>query len=101
MGLDEVPGEHLIRADAAVVGALRWREAARGPAEGPQVRIQQDVLLLDAEPRLVVLALVVGRLALHPVVALCNESRHNLDRSAVALKSNVPPKTYMTVTSSL
>lgn len=71
MSLNQIPGVDLVGADAAVVGSLRGREAARGPAEGAQVRVQQDVLLLDAEPWLLVFALVVRLLALQPVVRFC------------------------------
>ena len=42
---------HLVGPDAAVVWSLGSREAALGPAEGVLVLVQDGVLLLDAEPR--------------------------------------------------
>lgn len=70
MGLDDLPGDDLVGADAAVVGPLGPGEAVRGPAEGPAVDVQEGVLLLDAEPGLLLLheARVHGLLALEPFV---------------------------------
>ena len=53
MGLDDVAAEDLVGADAAVVDALRGGEAAAGEAERAAV-LEERVLLLDAEPRLLV-----------------------------------------------
>ena len=48
--LDDLTAEDLIRADAAVVPALRCREAAVGEPEWPRAA-EERVFLLDAEPR--------------------------------------------------
>ena len=51
MRLDDVTPEDLVRADTAVVAALRRREAtALGESERPRA-LEERVLLLDAEPR--------------------------------------------------
>ena len=49
----DVAAENLIGADAAVVAALRRGEAVVGPAERPRA-LEERVLLLDAEPRVVI-----------------------------------------------
>ena len=46
---------YLVGPDAAVVGSLGSREAALGPSEGVLVLVQDGVLLLDAEPRVIAL----------------------------------------------
>ena len=46
---------YLVSSDAAVVGSLGSREPALGPAEGMLVLVEDGVLLLDAEPRVLVL----------------------------------------------
>ena len=46
---------YLVGSDAAVVGSLGSGEAALGPAEGVLVLVQDGVLLLDAEPGVLVL----------------------------------------------
>ena len=55
MSLDDVTSVDAVGADAAVVGSLGAGEAVLGPAEGVVVLVEQRVLLLDAEPRLLVL----------------------------------------------
>ena len=51
MRLDDVSPVDFVSPDAAVVRPLRSRKAAFGPAEGMAVDVEQRVLLLDAEPR--------------------------------------------------
>ena len=58
--LDDVTAEHLVGADAAVVEALRRREAVGREAERPAV-LEERVLLLDAEQRLLVRVLLGDR----------------------------------------
>lgn len=70
MRLDKISCEYFVGPDAAVIGSLRWGESARGPPEGPQVRVKQDVFLLDTEPRLVAFTLVVRFLTRQPVIRL-------------------------------
>ena len=55
MSLDDVTSVDAVGADAAVVGSLGAGEAVLGPAEGVVVLVEEGVLLLDAEPRLLVL----------------------------------------------
>ena len=54
---DDVAAEHFVRADAAVVAALRRGKSVIGPAERT-VAFEERVLLLDAEPRIVLLVLL-------------------------------------------
>src|SRR5437763_237586 len=56
MRLDDLAPEDLVAADAAVVAALRRGEAVVGPAERP-VALEEGVLLLDAEPGVVLFVL--------------------------------------------
>ena len=60
VGLDDVTAEHLVGADAAVVAALRGGEAALREPVGAAL-LEEVVLLLDAEDRLLVLVLVGDR----------------------------------------
>jgi hypothetical protein len=53
VGLDDVTAVHLVGADAAVVEALRSREATRREAERASV-LEERVLLLDAEQRFLI-----------------------------------------------
>ena len=51
MGVHDVTAERLVRAGAAVVGALRTRVATNGPADGPvHVLLKEGVLLLNTVP---------------------------------------------------
>ncbi len=59
VGLDDVTAPDLVGADAAVVRTLRAGEAALGPAERVAV-LEERVLLLDAEHRLLV-GVLLGR----------------------------------------
>lgn len=52
VGVDDVAAEDLAGADTAVVGALGPGEAVLGPAIGPAVDVEERVLLLEAEPKL-------------------------------------------------
>lgn len=54
MGLDNVALDDLASTDTTVVRALGSRVTQRRPAEGAVVEIEQGVLLLETEPRLVV-----------------------------------------------
>ena len=65
--LDDVTAEHLVGADAAVVEALRRGEAVRREAERAAV-LEERVLLLDAEQRLLVGVLLGDRTELGPRV---------------------------------
>ena len=58
--LDDVAAEHLVGADTAVVEALRRGEAALREAERAAV-LEERVLLLDAEQRLLVRVLLGDR----------------------------------------
>lgn len=63
MSVDNVTTVGSGSADRAVVGTLRKRVAVRfGPTERPAVDVHETVLLLDAEPRLRVLASLHGSL---------------------------------------
>lgn len=64
MSLDNVTLDNLASTDTAVVRALGSRETTRGPAEGTAIEIEESVLLLETEPRL-----VVG-VGLHDLVAV-------------------------------
>lgn len=55
VSLDDLAADHLIGADAAVIGALRTGEAVLRPTKRPAIEIQESVLLLDAEPGILVL----------------------------------------------
>ncbi len=55
VGLNDVAAVDLVGPHAAVVGPLGPGEAVLGPAERVLVLVQEGVLLLDAEPRLLVL----------------------------------------------
>ena len=55
---------HLVGSDTAVVRALGAGETALGPPERVLVLVEDGILLLDAEPRVLVLGL------LHHLVAL-------------------------------
>ena len=65
--LDDVTAEDLVGADAAVVEALRRREAVRREAERAAV-LEERVLLLDAEQRLLVGELLGDRAQQRPGV---------------------------------
>lgn len=53
VGVDDVALDDLAGTNTAVVGALGSREAVSGPAEGAVAEVEQSVLLLETEPRLV------------------------------------------------
>ena len=61
---------HLVGSDSAVVGALGAGEAALGPPEGVLILVEDGVLLLDAEPRVLILGLLHDLIALFPLVCL-------------------------------
>lgn len=69
MCLYKITSEDFVCAHTAVVRTLWWWETAWGPPEWTQVGVQQNVLLLDTEPGLLVFALVVRFLAFNPVIA--------------------------------
>lgn len=53
VSFDDVTHDNLASTDTAVVGALRSRVTVLGPAIGTVVEVEQGVLLLKTEPRLV------------------------------------------------
>lgn len=55
VGLDDLAADYFVSADAAVVRALRTRETVLRPAKRSTVEVQESVLLLDTEPRLLIL----------------------------------------------
>lgn len=59
VSLNKISGEYFVGSNTAVVWSLWWGETAWGPAEGPQVWIQEDVLLFNSEPWLLIFALLV------------------------------------------
>jgi len=58
VGLDDVATKDLGGTDTAVVGSLGSGETGLGPAEGVAIGVEERVLLLDAEPGLVLLDLL-------------------------------------------
>lgn len=67
MSLNNVTHDDLAGADTAVVRALGSRETAVGPAKRTVIEVEEGVLLLKTEPRL-----VVG-ISLHHLVAVMAE----------------------------
>ena len=61
---------HLVGSDTAVVRALGAGETALGPPERVLVLVEDGILLLDAEPRVLVLCLLHNLIALFPLVCL-------------------------------
>ena len=76
MAFHDVSAVDPVGPDAAVVRALRAREAVLGPSEGVVVLVQQGVLLLDAKPRLEFLSPENSRLGLSTTDAL--RSRYSM-----------------------
>ena len=70
MAFHDVSAVDPVGPDAAVVRALRAREAVLGPSEGVVVLVQQGVLLLDAKPRLEFLSPENRRLGLRTTNSL-------------------------------
>lgn len=68
MGLDNISAEDLAGADTTVVRALGAGETTNGPAVWPVVHIKQGVLLLEAEPWLLLLVGLGELVALVAVV---------------------------------
>jgi hypothetical protein len=84
--LDDLAAEHAVGAGRAVVRTLGAGEAALGPAQRPLLGREHGVLLLDAEPRNVLLDL------LHQLGALCaavGGNRLALRRVALGENENV------------
>ena len=54
MGLDDVSAVDPVGSHSAVVRALGSGESVLGPAEGMLILVEEGVLLLDAEPRLLI-----------------------------------------------
>lgn len=75
MRLNQISSEDFVCTNAAVVWSLRWGEAAWWPTEGAQIRVQQDVLLLDTKPRFFVFAFVVSFLTFDAVVGFCQQKK--------------------------
>lgn len=55
VSLDDLTTDHFVGANAAIIGALRAREAVLGPTKRPAIEIQQSVLLLDTKPGILIL----------------------------------------------
>jgi hypothetical protein len=70
VSLDDVALHDLAGADTAVVGALGSRETVCGPAIGTVVEVEESVLLLETEPRLVLGVLLHQLRSLMAVVEL-------------------------------
>jgi len=70
VGLDEITGKDLAGTDTAVVRALGSRETHLGPSVDLAVGIEEGVLLLETEPRLVLLGRVHDLLGVRSVVGL-------------------------------
>ncbi|RUP44708.1 hypothetical protein BC936DRAFT_149102 [Jimgerdemannia flammicorona] len=71
VSLNDVATENLIGANTAIVGALGTGETARGPAEwGLAVGLEESVLLLDAEPGVLIGVGVHDLLGVGAVVSL-------------------------------
>ena len=68
MSLDQVAAKGIVGANATKILALRLRVAALGPAERPAVKVQNAVLLLEAEPRIVLPHALKDLRGLGPVV---------------------------------
>lgn len=70
VGLDEVTGEHPAGTDTTVIGALGTGETHLGPAKDLAVGVEEGVLLLETEPRLLGLGGVHDLLAVRSVVGI-------------------------------
>ena len=70
VSLDNIATKDFAGADTAVIWALGSGEAILGPAKGMQIVVEQSVLLLDAEPRLVLAGQLHGFQAGSAVVGL-------------------------------
>jgi hypothetical protein len=68
VGLDDVAAVDLASADTTVVRSLGAGEAALGPAVGAVVHVEEGILLLEAEPRLLLLVGLGQLVALIAVV---------------------------------
>ena len=69
--LHDVPAIDLIRANPAVVWSLRTREPILGPPEGVLVLVQEAVLLLNAEPWVLLFGFHHGSQARFSLVGIC------------------------------
>ena len=74
MGLDEITGEDLAGTDTTVVRALRSGESHLGPSEDLAIGVEERVLLLETEPRLVLLGGVHNLLGVRSVVRLVDSA---------------------------
>ena len=70
VGLDEITGKHLSGSDTTVVRTLRTRETHLGPSIHLSIGVKQGVLLLQTEPRHVLLDRVHDFRAVCTVVGL-------------------------------
>lgn len=55
VGFDDFTTDHFVGADAAIIRTLWAREAVLWPTERPAVEVQKSILLLDTEPRFLIL----------------------------------------------
>merc|ERR1712088_740045 len=79
VGLHNVSAIDVAGTDSAVVGALGSREAILGPSEGVSILVKKGVLLLKAEPWVVVLGLLHHLGALLPLVVVLVGLAHHHD----------------------
>lgn len=86
MSFDDVTADNLVSSRAAIVRSLRSREAVRWPAQRATVDVQECVFLLDAEPRFLLLRLVVSGLHRITVVGV---ARRSVGLVSVAKDDNV------------
>lgn len=68
MGLDEITGENSAGTDTTVVRTLGTGETHLGPTKDLSIGVKQGVLLLETEPRFLVLGGIHRLLARSPVV---------------------------------
>jgi hypothetical protein len=74
VGLDEITGKDLSGTDTTVVRTLGTGETHLGPAEDLPIGVEEGVLLLETEPRLVLLSRVHDLLGVSSVVGLVGGS---------------------------
>jgi hypothetical protein len=72
--LDEITGKHLSSSNTTVVRTLRSGETVLGPSEDLSIGVEESVLLLETEPRLVLLGGVHDLLGVSSVVGLVDGS---------------------------
>lgn len=71
MGLNDLTTDYLVSSDAAVVRTLWAWEAVFRPTEWPAVKVEESVLLLDTEPRILLLDGFHRQVRAIPLVRFC------------------------------